>query len=157
VLDPVEAPAQAEAVYRALLEHPAWDVADLIGHLGIPETDVHDALSTLADRALVQPSASQPGALRAISPRLGLLALLDRIQEQMAAQQFEIQVVRAMITTRPSTRDALPESAQIVRLQGADHIRDRLDEFARTATRTCRMITAGRGMRPEMINHMCYR
>lgn len=144
-------PVAAEAVYQAMREHPSWHVAELVSHLGISETAINDALSTLADRALVQPSDSRPGALRAVSPHLGLLALLDRVQQHVEAQQFELQVARAMILAGAGGREAAPDGTTIVRLHGAENIRDRLNEYARTAAHSCLHVTAGRGLSRDAI------
>ncbi|GHJ47302.1 hypothetical protein Cs7R123_46440 [Catellatospora sp. TT07R-123] len=151
MLERLGVPAVAESVYWAMLEHPHWDVADIAHHIRAPESAVHDALSALADHALVQPSHSQPGSLRAVNPRIGLLALLDRAQQEMNAQQLEIQVTRAMILARAASQEPELGREEIVRLEGTDVIRDRLTEFARTAAESCLILTAGRAIPPGAI------
>ncbi|RZU51362.1 hypothetical protein EV385_3178 [Krasilnikovia cinnamomea] len=36
----------AEAVYRQILQHADWGVADLVAHLGLEEQEVREALET---------------------------------------------------------------------------------------------------------------
>ncbi|MET7708329.1 LuxR C-terminal-related transcriptional regulator [Micromonospora sp. NPDC005413] len=143
--------ATAEAVYWAMLDHPTWDVDELVTNLDIPETVVHDALSTLADRAFITPSTSRPGTLRAVSPKIGPLAMLDQAEQQMIAQQAKLQAARASVLARAASHDTHREREEIVRLEGLDTVRDRLAEHARTASESFMTLTTGRAMPPEAI------
>ncbi|WBB69640.1 helix-turn-helix transcriptional regulator [Micromonospora sp. WMMD812] len=143
--------AAAEAVYWAMLDHPTWDVDELVTNLDIPETVVHDALAALADRALITPSTSRPGALRAVSPQIGLLALLDQAEQQMIAQQAKLQAARASVLARAASHDTHREREEIVRLEGVDAVRDRLAEHARTASESFMTLTTGRAMPAQAI------
>ncbi|MFJ8580831.1 LuxR C-terminal-related transcriptional regulator [Micromonospora sp. NPDC093277] len=143
--------AAAEAVYWAMLEHPMWDVDELVANLDIPETAVHDALSALADNALILPSRNRPGTLRAVSPQIGLIALLDRAEQQTIAQQAEIQAARTSILARAASHDTSREREEIVRLEGLDAVRDRLAEHARTASESCLTLTTGRAIPAAVI------
>ncbi|MEU3454354.1 helix-turn-helix transcriptional regulator [Micromonospora sp. NPDC006766] len=134
-----------------MLDHPAWDVDELVAHLGIPETVVHDALSALADQTLITPPTGQPGALHAIGPQLGLIALLNQAEQQMLAQQAKLQAVRASVLAHAASRDTHREREEIVRLEGLDAVRDRLAEHASTATESVQMLTTGAAMPAEAI------
>ncbi|MEU8262717.1 LuxR C-terminal-related transcriptional regulator [Micromonospora sp. NPDC048999] len=134
-----------------MVDHPAWDVGELVAHLDIPETAIHDALSALADQALITPSTSRPGTLRAVSPQLGLIALLDQAEQQMLAQQAKLQAVRASVLAHAARRDTHREREEIVRLEGLDAVRDRLAEHASTAIDSFQTLTTGAAMPTEAI------
>ncbi|WFE39722.1 helix-turn-helix domain-containing protein [Micromonospora sp. WMMD998] len=142
--------AADEAVYWAMLDNPTWDVDDLIRGLDMPETAVHDALAALADRAMILPSSSRPGELRAVSPQLGLLALLDQAEQRTVAEQAGIQATRASVLARAASRDGHREREEIVRLKGIDEVRDRLSEHARTVAESVMMLTVGRAIPPQI-------
>ncbi|MDG4798463.1 LuxR C-terminal-related transcriptional regulator [Micromonospora sp. WMMD1082] len=137
--------ATAEAVYWAMVDHPEWDAGQLATRLGVPETVVRDALSTLADRALILPSSSRPGTMRAVSPQVGLLALLDQAEQQAIAHQAKIQAARASVLARV-TNGPDRERDEIVRLEGHDAVRNRLAEHAHTASESCLTLTTGKAM-----------
>ncbi|WP_127504025.1 LuxR C-terminal-related transcriptional regulator [Actinoplanes solisilvae] len=136
-----------------MLDNPTWDVDDLVTNLDIPETVAHDALSALADRALVTPSVTRPGTLRAVSPKVGLLTLLDQAEQQMIAQQAKLQAVRASFLARAESHDTHREREEIVRLEGVDAVRDRLAEHACTASESFMTLTTGRAIAPEAIEN----
>ncbi|AXO37698.1 regulatory protein LuxR family [Micromonospora sp. B006] len=141
--------ATDEAVYWAMVDNPAWDVEDLVTGLDMPETAVHDALAALADHAMILPSSNRPGSLRAVSPQLGLLVLLDQAERRTVAEQARIQATRASVLARAASRDD-NEREEIVRLKGVDELRDRLSEHARTATGSVMMLTGGPAIPPQI-------
>jgi DNA-binding CsgD family transcriptional regulator/sugar-specific transcriptional regulator TrmB len=144
-------PADAESVYWAILEHPDWGVAELVTELGIAESTVRDALSTLADCALVYPVSSQPGGLRAVSPQVGLTALLERFERRIQTEQEQYQTTRAMVLALAASHDDARQRDEIVRLDGVDAVRDRLAELARTVSAECMTFTTGSALPPAAI------
>ncbi|MGW4651957.1 helix-turn-helix transcriptional regulator [Kitasatospora sp. NPDC004289] len=124
----------SEAVYRAMLMHPQEGVAGLAAVTGLAEADVRAALDVLSELALVRPSYEQSGALRAVSPDVGMEILMTRQQAELAAQQLRIEASRAAAAQliaeysdmRPTT--AHPGVEQLV---GLDAIRGRLSSLTR--------------------------
>jgi DNA-binding CsgD family transcriptional regulator/sugar-specific transcriptional regulator TrmB len=151
VLERLGVSAEAEAIYWAMLEHPDWGVEELAQDLAIPESTVRDALSALADQALVQPSWSQPGALRAVSPQVGLFALLERFEARVRAQQETVAATRAMVMALAAGHDDKRRRDELIRLEGIDAVRDRLTALAQQVERECMTFTTGSALSPETI------
>jgi DNA-binding CsgD family transcriptional regulator/sugar-specific transcriptional regulator TrmB len=144
-------PADAESIYWAILEHSDWGVAELVAELGIDESTVRDALSTLADYALVYPSTRQPGLLHAVSPQVGLTALLERFEQRIQSEREQIQTTRALILALAASHDDARQRDEILRLDGVDAVRDRLAELARTVSSECMTFTTGSALTPAAI------
>ncbi|MGC4893484.1 LuxR C-terminal-related transcriptional regulator [Micromonospora sp. DT31] len=131
-----------------MVDNPTWDVDDLVTGLDMPETAVHDALTALADHAMILPSSNRPGSLRAVNPQLGLLVLLDQAEQRTVAEQARIQATRASVLAR--RREGHHEREEIVRLNGVDELQDRLSEHARTAAESVLMLTGGPTIPPQI-------
>lgn len=86
-LDPV-----AERVYRALLSRPSWPPAELAGRLGFAEGEFAGALDRLVELRLVRRCAD--GDLRAVSPGIGLTALVASREAELADRRFELEQSR---------------------------------------------------------------
>ncbi|MET9951986.1 helix-turn-helix transcriptional regulator [Streptomyces sp. NPDC006339] len=123
----------AEAVYRLMLEHPSWGVDALGEFLGRERSAVTTALDRLADLALLRPSLSDPGTLRAVPPDLALEALLARQQAELARRQQEIEQSRVAVAGLLADYSLLRDGQRaggVERLVGLDAIRARLEELA---------------------------
>lgn len=142
---------EAESIYWAMLEHPDWGVEELAVGLNTTETAVHDALSALADQALVQPSWNHPGSLRAVSPQVGLFALLERTEQRIRAQQDSFETTRAMVMALAAGHDDNRKRDEIIRLEGLDAVRDRLAALAQSAMSECLTFTTGSALTPAAI------
>ncbi|MFE9256113.1 helix-turn-helix domain-containing protein [Streptomyces sp. NPDC006879] len=133
MLDSLGLDRQTESIYRAMLGHPHEGSAELGRRLGLPPTEVHAAQQQLAALGLVSESFESPGRLRAVSPDLGLEALLARQSAELAAHQHRIEVSRAaaakLISEYAGQAD-IPNSG-IEQLIGLDRIRERLAELQR--------------------------
>ncbi|MFG2102311.1 LuxR C-terminal-related transcriptional regulator [Micromonospora echinaurantiaca] len=137
-----------ESVYRAMLTHPALDVAGLAAHLDLDPAQVHAALDVLADLALVRLDDTG-GTARAVRPQTGLAALLAKVEADIAVRQQQIEAVRAAIADIAVTHE---QHEVVLRLEGIDAVRDRLAELARTATTECLSFSPG-GAQPADTLH----
>lgn len=86
-LDPV-----AEQVYRALLSRPSWPPENLAVRLGFAAAGFAVALGQLLDLHLVRRCAD--GDLRAISPGIGLAALVASREAELADRRWELEQSR---------------------------------------------------------------
>ncbi|MFB6578552.1 LuxR C-terminal-related transcriptional regulator [Streptomyces sp. NPDC056402] len=124
----------AEAVYRAMLADPTGGVAELVARVGTSEEEVRDALDMLSELALVRPSAEREGGLRAVSPDVGMEALMARQQAELAAQQLRLESSRsAAAQLIAEYADLRPAAASpgVEHLIGIDAIRDTLARLTR--------------------------
>nr|AGZ94386.1 erythropoiesis-stimulating protein [Streptomyces sp. 31A4] len=80
-------------VYRTLVSRPGWGVLEIAGQLGITESAVHACLDELAELSMLYAPeyATQPVAL---SPEIGLTALLNRRESEILAQQARLAAAR---------------------------------------------------------------
>jgi len=146
--------ADAEAVYRLMLERREWGVAAISRHLGRSEEQVRHALDRLAELALLKRSRDTPGQLRPVSPEVGLRLLLHRQelellarQEQFAKSQEAISVLISEYTNvRWEARDGMD------RLDGLDAIQSRLEELTHRASRECLSFMPGGGQSAQSLD-----
>ncbi|MFI5532347.1 LuxR C-terminal-related transcriptional regulator [Kitasatospora sp. NPDC051853] len=126
--------AASEAVYRTMLIHPQEGVAGLAMAAGLSEEAVRGALDVLSELALVRPSYEQSGALRAVSPDVGMEILMSRQQAELAAQQLRIEASRAaaaqLIAEYSEIRPAAAHPG-VEQLVGLDAIRGKLASLTR--------------------------
>ncbi|MFD5467161.1 LuxR C-terminal-related transcriptional regulator [Kitasatospora sp. NPDC127059] len=124
----------AEAVYTALLVEPGCGVTDLCRRLGLSETAVRDALDQLADLTLLRPSQEVCGALRPVSPAVGLEAVIRRQEDDLARRQQELAASKAAVAQAVAAyADLMPNTTSDAteRLVGMDAIQARLETLAR--------------------------
>lgn len=117
-----------EAVYRLMLEHPAWGVDRLAEALDTDRPTVARALDILADLALLCSTgpADSSGGLRLAPPRAGLGALLERRQNELARTQLEIDASRAAVDDLLADYTSLgrdPQGGAVERFTGAEAVR----------------------------------
>lgn len=124
--------AAAEAVYRAMVNHPAWGVADLVDELGLTEEAVQKALDRLFELALLRESVERPGALHVLDPDVGLRSVLARKQAELARRQQEVVESEAAISRLIDdlSRTRLEHCSSAIELLGMDAIQDRLAQLA---------------------------
>ena len=138
-----------------MLERREWGVAAIARHLGLPETQVHDALDRLAGLALLRQSLDAPGELRPVSPEVGLRLLLQRQELELLARQEQFAKSQAAISAliceyaagrRNGTRDGME------RLDGLDAVQSRLEELAHQASRECLSFMPGGAQSPQSLD-----
>ncbi|WP_405005791.1 LuxR C-terminal-related transcriptional regulator [Kitasatospora purpeofusca] len=146
--------AASEAVYRAMLAHSGEGVAGVAARLSLSEGEVRAALDHLSELALLRPSADRPGALRAVSPDVGMEILMARQQAELAAAQARIEASRAAAAQLIADyADLRPEAntPDVEQLVGLDRIRDRLSRFSREAREEIMTFAPEGGQKPEHI------
>lgn len=84
---------KARTVYQLLLAGPCVDVGELPSRTGLTEQQVHTALEVLAALDLARPCGNVPGGWEAISPGVGLAAIMQR-QEELAQRQRHVDVAK---------------------------------------------------------------
>lgn len=144
--------AQAESVYRAMLENPSWGVAEISEHLAIGEMELREILDMLVDLALLQPSWHRDGSLRLVSPQAGLAGLLAQAEADIAARQRQIEATRAAIAVMAATHEERRERVDVIRLGDVDSVRSRLEELVHTMKFEWLSFSRGGAQRPESID-----
>jgi DNA-binding CsgD family transcriptional regulator len=139
---------RAEQVYRAILANPGWGVDELGRHLVLSEQEVRDALDRLFELTLLSPSREEPGALRPVSPDVGLTALLARRRAELARRRAEIAASEAAIAgVVAEYAGARPDSSRpgVEHLHGLDEVQTRLERLAAHARAECLSFRPGGG------------
>lgn len=131
---------QAEAVYRLMLTRHPGGVAEYAERLGWPEAEVRGALDRLAELRLLRESAQEAGAVRAVSPKVGLGLLLQQEQSVLLRRQqalAEGQEAASRLATEFA--EAAEDSGLhgVETLDGLDAIQMRLEELAQSCSSEC--------------------
>ncbi|MEU9363243.1 helix-turn-helix transcriptional regulator [Streptomyces avermitilis] len=132
MLEPLGLGAHAAEVYRAMLKRPDFGVEDLVSSLGWEQDLVRSALDECVRLSLVKPSWDAPGGLRAVSPEIGLQALLARQESEFLERQQRIAEARIEVARFVDEHTAAQQklrSTVVERLVGIDDIRSRIEEF----------------------------
>ncbi|MEU3916026.1 MULTISPECIES: helix-turn-helix transcriptional regulator [unclassified Streptomyces] len=136
----------SEAVYRAMLADPHCGVDDLCVRLDLPEATVRAALDELADLELLRASRDVPGAMRVVSPEVGLELILRRQEEDLVRRQQELARSRAAAARAVAEyADLRPGTAadSTERLVGLDAIQGKLEILAKEVARECLSVMPG--------------
>ncbi|MEU1289953.1 LuxR C-terminal-related transcriptional regulator [Kitasatospora sp. NPDC005856] len=141
----------SERLYQAVLVDPARSVAELARDTGMTDQEIRSALDELADLALIKPSSQVDGALWPVSPAVGLSALLAAAEDEAAARQRKIEATRATIAALAAQHEEhrLHRADAVVRLDGLDSVRSRLEELAANAVTECLSLNPGGADRPD--------
>ncbi|MEU9109872.1 LuxR C-terminal-related transcriptional regulator [Streptomyces xanthophaeus] len=138
--------ATSEAVYREMLADPLGGVSDLCARLGMPEAAVRAALDELADLQLLRASRDMPGAMRAVSPEVGLELILRRQEEDVLRRQQELARSKAAAARAVAEYADLRPNVQAdttERLVGLDAIQGKLEVLAKETSRECLAVMPG--------------
>ncbi|MCX5393840.1 helix-turn-helix transcriptional regulator [Streptomyces sp. NBC_00094] len=134
MLDALGIDTRAEHIYRMLLQHADWGVAELAASLSLSEAEVRAALDRLSELSLLRPSATEHTRLHPVSPELAMESLLARQQAELLAQQQKLETSRAAAAQLIADWvgfQPLTDSPGVETLVGVDRIRDRLAELSR--------------------------
>jgi DNA-binding CsgD family transcriptional regulator/sugar-specific transcriptional regulator TrmB len=141
--------SNAELVYKVMLSRPTWGVAELSAQTKLSEEEVRESLDNLIETALVRSSPEAPGLLRPISPHVGLSALIAQAESQMAQRQQEIESARAVILVLTEAHTHQARRDELIRWDGLDTVRTRLEELAASARTECLSFNPGRADKPD--------
>ncbi len=130
-----------ESVYRAMIERPDARVADLAARLNLSQADVRQAMSRLADLALVQRADAQ--GPQVVDPQEAARRLLTRAQADVAERMQEVERAMAAVASLAYPPDDHTRCAGVRRLDGAEAVTTRLAGLARDARRECLSFGAG--------------
>ncbi|MEV6525098.1 helix-turn-helix transcriptional regulator [Longispora sp. NPDC051575] len=118
-------------------------------NIGLTESQVRAALDELADLALVRPAAQGAGGLRAVSPAVGLAALLATAEAEVAGRARQIEATRAAIAAITAEHETGRTHEGSTRLEGLDAVRGRLEELAATVCTEIVSLNPGGAHRPD--------
>lgn len=124
----------AAVVYQALLMTDG-DLASISVATGLPESDIRSALGALAGLNLVRPPLGMSGDWRPIRPQLGLAALVEQHEADVAALRAAVAAADATWSARLQSPVGLGEPVE--------HWRDAVAEAGRLAAQAakeCRLV-----------------
>ena len=135
MLETVGFDSSTHDVYRAMLLHPDWTFGELARQTGLSDDQVRSALDRLTELSLLH-EATDHGFVP-VSPEVGLLPLLQRLEAELDEQRARLSRDRAALTTLTSAytaRAALLSEGGVERLTGPGTVRARLGELVQQAT-----------------------
>jgi DNA-binding CsgD family transcriptional regulator/sugar-specific transcriptional regulator TrmB len=136
----------AEALYRAMLAQPSLGVVELGERLGLPECTVREGLDELVRLTLLRESRELPGKLRAVSPEVGLAAIIHHQEAELAKRQHELATSKARVAEAVAEFSDLRPNTPVdgtQRLVGLDAIQAELELLARDLAFECLAVMPG--------------
>lgn len=150
MLETVGLAAQDQDIYRTLLLHPDWGIADIQHHLGLPEQEVCAALDRLARLSLLRLSGDA-GRFITANPDVELKPVLERMEAELDEQRARLSRDRATVAALAAEYTSLriQSGAQgLERLEGVESVRLRLQELAQNAGSEVRAFMPGGALSP---------
>ncbi len=152
MFDSIGLDAFTEAVYLCILRNPSWGVAEIVKHLGSTDARIRQALDDLADLRLLRPSVEQPTLYRPVSPEVGFASLLARGEAELLRQQQQMAEARAAIASIAVEYTSVTGREEVVRLDGLDAVRSRLEQLAHRARSECLSFMPGGGQQSDTMD-----
>ncbi|MDH6580238.1 LuxR C-terminal-related transcriptional regulator [Kitasatospora sp. MAP5-34] len=124
--------ADATDVYQEMLKDSTAGISDIAQGLHWDEERVRAVLAQLESLNLVRPSWQTPGALRAVEPEVGLVALLSRQEADLREQQEAIDAGRLVVQhliAEYTQYNRSRQQANVEVLTGLDSIRLRIQKL----------------------------
>lgn len=146
MLDVLGVGRNAEHLYRLLLSNPELDLAGLVAISGMSESDVREALDTLADLALVRPSRQSPHRWWPVAPQRAIQVLLRKKEEAIAQLRHDVEAGQAALADLSSEFAGLPDARERIdaeRVVGIDAVHSQMEQIAHTAASHCMSIVPG--------------
>ncbi|MFJ6480544.1 MULTISPECIES: LuxR C-terminal-related transcriptional regulator [unclassified Streptomyces] len=132
-------------VYRALLLHPNWDIAEIQRNIDLAESEIRASLDRLTRLSLLR-SSSNVERFVPVNPEVGLAPLLHEAKAELDAQRAMLSRDEAVVAALASEYTSLHIQAGtegVERLHGVDSIRMRLMELSQRATSEVRAFMPG--------------
>ncbi|WP_255954637.1 LuxR C-terminal-related transcriptional regulator [Streptomyces odontomachi] len=82
-------------IYRTVVTRPGWGTAEIAHQLHMTESDVHDCLDELAELSMLFYPSDYTATPVALSPEVGLTALLNQREREICTQQAQLAGARA--------------------------------------------------------------
>ncbi|WP_037640397.1 helix-turn-helix domain-containing protein [Streptomyces bicolor] len=145
---------EVQAVYRALLQHPEWGLADIARNTRLSEDEVRSALDQLTDRSLLHERADSGGGFIPVNPEVALTPALRRLEAELDARRAHLARERAAIADLAAEYAALTTgrgSGDTERLVGVDSVRVRLLELSQRAESEVRTFVPGGALSPAAL------
>lgn len=136
----------AEALYRTMLAEPSLGVAELGERLGFAESAVREGLDELVRLTLLRESRDLPGRFRAVSPEVGLAAIVRHQEAELARRQHEVATNKARVAEAVAEFSNLRPNTPVAgsqRLVGLDAIQAELEVLARDLVFECLAVMPG--------------
>ena len=130
MLRPLGLSADAEKIYRCLLEDPRTEIPPLAAQMGWPVDRLEVGINELLELALVRYSWERPHELHLVSPEVSLVPLLTQQELALLDKQKEVVASRVAIeeiVAEYGDRAAASGYHDAERLVGVDNIRLRLE------------------------------
>jgi DNA-binding CsgD family transcriptional regulator len=144
----------AEAIYRLLLQHSNWGVAEIAQSLRCSEAQVRDALDRLADLMLLRRSRDAPGSLRPVNPELALRSLIEHKQAELLDKQqrlVETQAAASLLIADYTETRRTGVVDGVEWLAGLDAVQARLEQLACRARSECQSLMPGGGQSAQSL------
>lgn len=145
-------PSTTERVYRAMLDNPTADVAQLAKTLALQPAEVATELDRLAALMLVTADQDDENVLRPIAPDQAIESLLAQQEQRLARMQELVENSRHGVTTYVNafveSRVRRDEVGLVEIVDDAEVVRSRLYQLVREAQLSAFTIHGGRRCRP---------
>lgn len=136
--------AGALVVYRVLLAVPVTGVDDLARRSGLSEVQVREALDSLAALDLIRSSSTADRAVRAVDPRVGLRALVERRHAELARQTSDLERLRVEIMHFADEVSAPGALDGFHVIEDPDRVRSEIERLASTCrVELCSFVPGG--------------
>ncbi|HET8986981.1 MAG TPA: helix-turn-helix domain-containing protein [Humibacillus sp.] len=146
--------AITESVYRAMLEHPSADTAQVAEIVGISVSQVKAELDLLADLMLVEVGAgARP--FQAIPPEQAIEVLISREQASLAERQRQVSEARqdlcALVESFVANRTHHDVEGLVEQIEDPRVVTSRLFQLARAARERVSFLLPGQALPPDAI------
>jgi DNA-binding CsgD family transcriptional regulator len=141
-----------EAVYRLLLQHPEYGIAEMADRLGWTGEQVRAALACLADLNLGL--FDEEDGFEALDPGVGFSFLLSRAEAELNVRRLQMEQARRAVSALQA-RAGDPRAFRhevVARLHGVDAVRQRLEELAAEAREECLSLMPGGSQLPDTMD-----
>lgn len=153
MLSGVDLSPQDQDVYRALLAHPSWTLADIRDHVGKPEREVRASFDRLTKLALLEPSPSGPGFVP-VNPEVGLAPLLQQLEAELDERKAKLsqdQAIAAALVSEYTSHRVQTGIDGVERVDGLENVRQRLAELSQQSESDVRAFMTAGALSPSAV------